>query len=108
MIPIAVGIYFVLIDALFAMLIGALTGAVASFCLRVPRIAIAKNGLLGSLGFFAGYVTCIVVSLVSPHNTSKPNAGPNPYLFALVGAVFLPPLRVVYRYKFSGSHRLTL
>ena len=71
MIPIAVGIYFVLIDALFAMLIGALTGAVASFCLGVPRIGIAKNGLLGSLGFFAGYVTCIVVSLVSPHNTSS-------------------------------------
>jgi hypothetical protein len=104
MIPTAVGIYFVFIDALFGMLIGVLTGAVASFCLRVPRSGIAKNGLFGSLGFFAGYVTCIVVSA---HNTSTTNAGPNPYIFALVGAVFLPPLRVVYRYKFSGSHRLT-
>jgi uncharacterized membrane protein YeaQ/YmgE (transglycosylase-associated protein family) len=104
MIPIAVGIYFVFIDALFAMLIGVLTGAVASFCLGAPRSGIAKNGLFGSLGFFVGYVTCIVAS---PHNASTTNAGPNPYLFALVGAVFLPPLRVVYRYKFSGSHRLT-
>ena len=104
MIPIAVGIYFVFIDLLFGMLVGMLTGAVASFCLRVPRIGIAKNGLLGSLGFFVGYVTCIVVS---PHNTSTTNAGPNPYLFALVGAVFLPPLRIICRYKFSGSHRLT-
>ena len=104
MIPIAVGIFLVFVDALFGMLIGVLTGAVASFCLRVPRSGIAKNGLLGSLGFFAGYVTCIVAS---PHNTSTTNAGPNPYLFALVGAVFLPPLRVVYRYKFSRSHRLT-
>jgi len=92
MIPIAVGIYFVLIDALFAMLIGVLTGAVASFCLGVPRSGIVKNGLLGSLGFFVGYVICIVVS---PHNTIATNAGPNPYLFAFVGAVFLPLLRVV-------------
>jgi hypothetical protein len=104
MIPIAVGIFLVFVDALFGMLIGVLTGAVASFCLRVPRSGIAKNGLLGSLGFFVGYVTCVVVS---PHNTSTTNAGPKPYLFALVGAVFLPPLRVGYRYKFSGSHRLT-
>ena len=104
MIPIVVGIYFVLIDALFSMLIGMLTGAVASFCLRVPRSGIAKNGLFGSVGFFVGYVACIVVS---PHNTSTTNPGPNPYLFALVGAVFLPLLRVVYQYKFSGSHRLT-
>ena|ERR1700693_2787562 len=99
MIPIAVGIFFVFIDALFGMLIGVLTGAVASFCLRVPRSGISKNGLFGSIGFFAGYVACIVVS---PHNTSTTNAGPNPYIFALVGAVFLPPLRVVYRYKFAG------
>lgn len=104
MIPIVVGIYFVFIDALFGMLVGVLTGAVASFCLRVSRSGIAKNGLFGSLGFFIGYVTCIVVS---PHNTSTTNPGPNPYLFALVGAVFLPPLRIVYRYKFSGSRRLT-
>ena len=104
MIPIAVGIYFVFVDALFAMLIGMLTGAVAGFCLRVPRSGIAKNGLFGSVGFFVGYVACIVVS---PHNTSTTNPGPNPYLFALVGAVFLPLLRVVYQYKFSGSHRLT-
>jgi hypothetical protein len=104
MIPIAVEIYFVFIDALFGMLLGVLTGAVASFCLRVPTSGIAKNGLLGSLGFFVSYVTCIAVS---PHNTSTTNPGPNPYLFALVGAVFLLPLRVVYRYKCSGSHRLT-
>jgi hypothetical protein len=104
MIPIAVFIYFVFIDLLFGMLIGMLMGAIASFCLRVPRSGIAKNGLFGSLGFFAGYVACIVVS---PHNTSTTNAGANPYLPALVGAVFLPPLRVVYRYKISGSHRLT-
>jgi hypothetical protein len=104
MIPIAVGIYFVFVDALFAMLIGMLTGAVASFCLRVPRSGIAKNGLFGLLGFFVGYVACIIVSL---HNTSTTNAGPNPYLFALAGAVFLPPLRIVYGYKFSGSHRST-
>jgi uncharacterized membrane protein YeaQ/YmgE (transglycosylase-associated protein family) len=104
MIPIAVGIYFVLVDALFAMLLGALTGAVASFCLRVPRSGIVKNGLLGSLGFFVGYAICIVVS---PHNTSTTDAGPNPYIFALAGAVFLPLLRAVYRYKFSGSHRST-
>jgi hypothetical protein len=104
MIPIEVAIYFVLIDAVFAMLIGMLTGAVASFCLRVPRSGIVKNGLFGSLGFFAGYVVCIVVSL---HNTSTTDPGPNPYLFALPGAVFLPPLRLVYRYKFSGAHRIT-
>ena len=104
MIPIAVGIFLVFVDALFGMVIGVLTGAVASFCLRVPKSGIAKNGLFGSLGFFVGYVTCIAVS---PHDTSATNAGPTPYLFALVGAVFLPPLRVVYRYKFSGSHRLT-
>jgi hypothetical protein len=51
MIPVAVGIYFVFVDALFAMLIGVLTGAVARFCLRVPRSGTARNGLLGSLGF---------------------------------------------------------
>jgi hypothetical protein len=107
MIPIAVFIYLVFIDLLFGMLVGMLTGTVAGFCLRVPRSGIVKNGLFGSLGFFVGYVTCIVVSLVSPHNTSTADAGPNPYVFALVGAVFLPPLRLVYRYKFPGSHRLT-
>jgi len=104
MIPIVVGIYFVLIDALFSMLIGMLTGAVASFCLKVPKSGIAKNGLFGSLGFFAGYVACIVVS---PHNRSATNPGPNPYIFALAGAVLLPPLRVVYRYKFAGSRQVT-
>ena len=104
MIPIAVLIFLVFIDALFAMLIGVLTGTVASFCLSVPRSGIVKNGLFGSLGFFAGYVACIVVS---PHNRSATNPGPNPYIFALAGAVLLPPLRVVYRYKFSGSRQLT-
>jgi uncharacterized membrane protein YeaQ/YmgE (transglycosylase-associated protein family) len=103
MIPVAVGIYFVFVDVLFAMVIGVLTGAVASFCLRVHRSGIVKNGLFGSLGFFVGYGACIVAS---PHNTSATNPGPNPYLFALVGAVFLPLLRVVYQYKFSRSHQL--
>jgi hypothetical protein len=66
MFPISTGvaIYFVFIDAFVGMAIGALTGAVANLCLRVPRRGTAKNGLLGSLGFFVGYLTDI---LVQPH-----------------------------------------
>jgi len=99
-VPKGVVVIFLLGDALLGMATGALVGTVACLCMRLRTFGLLGDALLGSLGFFVGFMTCIVVS---PLNTITSNSGPNPYAFAFVGAALLPFLREVYRFH-SGSH----
>ena len=68
--------------------------------MRLRILGLMKDALLGLLGLFIGFIACVVVS---PLNTITSNSGPNPYVFAFVGAALLPLLREVYRFKYSGS-----
>jgi hypothetical protein len=95
---------FVIFYALVGMATGALVGALVRFCLRLRVNGIEKDAILGAVGFFVGFVTCIVLS---PQNTITSNTSPNPNVFAFLGAGFLPILWELYRFKISRSHRPT-
>ncbi len=62
MIPISplLTIYFAIFCALFAMAVGALSGVLASFLLRLPIRGVLKNALLGLLGFLGFFVAILV------------------------------------------------
>lgn len=89
------GTFFVILFSLIAMAAGMFTGTLACLCLRLQIRGLMKDALLGWLGFFLGFIACI---LISPHNSLTTNVGPNPYFFAFLGAAFLPILREVYRF----------
>ena len=100
-VPNSVVVIFLFVDALLGMATGALICTIACLCMRLQIRGILKDALLGVLGFFIGFITCVAVS---PLNTVTSNAGPNPNVFAFAGAAVLPLLREVYRFKHSRSH----
>jgi hypothetical protein len=95
---------FVIFYALVGMATGVLVGVLVRLCLKLRVHGIEKDAILGAVGFFIGFITCIGLS---PQNSITSNTRPNPNVFGFLGAGFLPTLREIYRFKFSVSHRPT-
>jgi hypothetical protein len=87
---------FLLLHALAGMAIGALTGWVVCLVAKIRPVALVPDGVLGAVGYFAGFIGCV---LVWPKNTITYGNGPNPEWAAVVGAALLPLLNELYRGK---------
>jgi hypothetical protein len=86
------------------MAIGAFTGWFVCLVMKIRRVALVADGVLGMLGYFAGFIGCVVVW---PKNTMTYGTGPNPEWAAIVGAVFLPLLNELYRGKIRRTASLS-
>ena len=90
---------FLLVHALVGMAVGALTGWVVCQVAKIRPRALVADGVLGTIGYFAGFTGCV---LVWPKNTITYGTGPNPEWVAIIGAVLLPLFNELYRRK---THR---
>jgi uncharacterized membrane protein YeaQ/YmgE (transglycosylase-associated protein family) len=89
--------------ALVAMAAGAFSGALASFCLRLPMQGVLKrDSLLGLLGFIVGMAALV---LIHPLGLFFINRFVDPYLVACIVAALLPLVRELSRFGRSWSHR---
>jgi hypothetical protein len=97
--PIAV--LFVVFGAFVGTAAGALTGALASFCFRLPMQGVLKrDSLLGLLGFIVGMAALI---LVPPLGLFFIKRFVDPYLVAWIVAALLPLVRELHRFRRSWS-----
>jgi hypothetical protein len=94
--PWPIVVLFFLLHALAGMAIGALTGWVVCLVAKIRPRALIADGVLGTLGYFAGFIGCV---LVWPKNTITYGTGPNPEWAAVVAAVLLPLFNELYRWK---------
>lgn len=87
-------VIFLLMHALAGMAVGALTGWLVCLVAKARPRALVADGILGILGYFAGFVGCV---LVWPKNTITYGTGPNPQWAAVLVAASLPLLNELYR-----------
>jgi hypothetical protein len=85
---------FLLLHALAGMAVGALTGWLVCLVAKVQPRTLVADGALGIVGYFAGFVCCV---LVWPKNAITYGTGPNPQWAAVLVAAFLPLLNELYR-----------
>ena len=95
-IPWSAAVLFLVVGALVATVVGTLTGALASLCLRLPMRGVLKaDSLLGVLGFIVGMATLI---LVRPLGLFFINRFVDPYFVAWIVAALLPLVRELLRF----------
>jgi len=95
----ALAAYFEIVEIIVAMATGAVTGVLASFCLRLQIRGVWKDALLGLLGF----LLFAAVDIFSPLRYFLTNRNVDPINLSLAGAVLLPLLRELFRFKRSRS-----
>jgi hypothetical protein len=103
--------------AVVGMAIGAITGWLVSLLKRSGRPRLLKNALLGSFGYFAGFIGCIFMPW--PQNTvvkqlnngvsvaTTRNTYQHPERVAIAIAILLPLLQELYRSRKRNAASLT-
>lgn len=108
-VPVIVVILTLVLYAIGGMVIGALSGWLASLITKCGQKAVVRDGFLGSLGFFVGFIGCALIPWPSNTVVERLKGGgtvattmsryQHPERVAIVMAVLLPLLHELYRFK---------